>query len=99
MYLHSIAAYVDKIVDELDKESLNALRELKTEDDVMILHHSWGMAIRNEFGLWRPDHPLTQHWHEHPEDHDVRDGCDYSNDHPDAVSCEIMRGVWRKVNA
>lgn len=98
MYLHSISAYVDKIVDELDPESAKALKEFKTEREVMILHGTWGRAIRNDFGLWNRDHPLTAEWHKGI-NNDIRDGVDHSLDHPDAVSTAIMVGVWKKVTA
>lgn len=98
MYLYSIAAYADQIVDELDASSIQVLKNLP-EAELGLLHHSWGRAIRNDFGLWQPDHPLTKRWHEHPEEHDLRNGVDYSLDHPDSVSMEIMKVVWKKVNA
>lgn len=98
MYLHSVAAYADKIVDELDKDSVECLRSLPKER-LWSLHHSWGMAIRNKFGLWKADHPLTKNWHTRPEAHLIRDGVDYSEDHPDAISMKIMKRVWEKVNA
>lgn len=50
-----------------------------------------GRSIRNEYGLWESDHPLTQHWHQNPECRNIVDGIDYSEDHPDAVSAEIIR--------
>jgi hypothetical protein len=108
MHLHSIAAYADQIVDEIDESSIQCLRGM-TIHELPTLHHSWGMAIRNEFGLWSADHPLTKHWHQKPEERDLRsfdgftiqncEGVDYSKDHPDAISMEIMRAVWKKVNA
>jgi len=98
MYLHSVAAYVDKIVDEIDASSIETLQKIPLEE-LGRFHHSWGMAIRNEFGLWQEDHPLTANWFAHPEKHDLRDGVDYSEDHPDAVSMRIMEGVWQKLNS
>lgn len=98
MYLHSVSAYVDKIVDELDEKSQQKLRSM-TQNELGTLHHSWGMAIRNQFGLWEPDHPLTKHWHKNEAERNVRNDVDYSEDHPDAISMKIMTGVWRKVNA
>lgn len=98
MYLHSISSYVDQIVDALEPSSLEVLREM-AKAELGGLHNSWGLDIRNAFGLWRTDHPLTKHWHEKPEEHDLRGGIDYSLDHPDHVSMEIMKGVWQKANA
>ena len=98
MYLHSVNAYADKILDELDASSTQALRSMAM-GELPKLHHSWGRAIRNEFGLWEPDHPLTKHWHEKEDERDIQDGIDMSVDHPDHVSMLIMEQVWRKVNA
>jgi hypothetical protein len=98
MYLHSVAAYADQIIDSIDASSMQCLQSM-TKDQLALLHHTWGMSIRNEFGLWEPDHPLTKHWHECPDDHDIRNGIDFSEDHPDAVSMRIMLAVWKKVNA
>ena len=100
MYLHSTDAYADKIIDELDESSQQVLRGITDEGDLSLLHHTWGQAIRNEFGLWQPDHPLTWHWHQNgPGARHLVNGIDHSPDHPDAVSMEIMKKVWRKVRA
>ncbi len=98
MFLHSIAAYADQIVDTIDASSVQVLQGC-TEDGLYGLHHTWGRAIRNEFGLWDPTHPLTRHWAACPDERDVRNGTDHSADHPDAVSMAIMRAVWKKINA
>lgn len=45
--------------------------------------------IRNEYGLWDPKCPLTAHWHEKPDERFIRDGIDFSVDHPDSVSERI----------
>lgn len=50
---------------------------------------SVGRAIRNGYGLW-VDHPLTERWRNNPETHDIRGGVDYSEDHPDQVSHNIL---------
>ena len=98
MHLYSISAYVDQIVDQLDEWSQQTLRKIKA-DQLHALHSSWGRAIRNEFKLWQPDHPLTKNWHDHPENRNMLNGVDCSADHPDAISTRIMEGVWKKVNA
>lgn len=97
-YLHSISAYADHIVDALDESSQQVLRSMPIAE-LASLHYSWGMDIRNEFGLWNSDHPLTKRWHEKPEERDIQNEVDHSIDHPDHISMEIMRGVWKKVNA
>lgn len=76
-----------------DKKYLSGL----SEDDVRGMHHGWGMGIRNAYGLWKEDSPVTGNWMKHPETHDVRDGTDYSADHPDQVSNDIMVEVWKKI--
>lgn len=58
--------------------------------------YDYGMtkrAIRNDYGLWEFDHPLTQHWHMHPECRNIVDGIDHSEHHPDNVSAEILMEV------
>lgn len=52
-----------------------------------------GRRIRNDFGLWDPSNPLTQHWHLHEDSRNIVDGVDYSEDHPDAVSAEVVELV------
>lgn len=98
MFLHSTAAYADDILNQLPQEETEYLKAMKAED-LPSLHHSWGTGIRNECGLWDPDHPLTTHWHKFPAERDLRDGVDYSMDHPDSVSMDIMKLVHAKVNA
>jgi hypothetical protein len=44
-----------------------------------------GRHIRNEYGLWI-DHPLTKRWREDETSRDIRNGVDYSVDHPDQMS-------------
>ena len=98
MYLHTVSAIADDIVDQLDPRSVEALKSMK-KDELPGLHHGWGTAIRNHYGLWSPDNPITKNWHAYPEKHDMRDGVDYSKDHPDSVSMQVMEAVWTKVNA
>lgn len=89
----------DQIVEDvyvnLQEADVQWLQE-STEDDARGLHHFTGMSIRNLYGLWVEDHPLTTNWHKKPEAHDVRLGTDYSKDHPDAVSNEILAAIWRR---
>ncbi len=70
-----------------------------SKDDLDFLksgQHDFGMigrAVRNDYGLWEFDHPLTQHWHMYPDARNIVDGIDYSEDHPDQVSAEILKCV------
>jgi hypothetical protein len=72
------------------------IRQEWSAEDLAFLksgQHDFGMcarAIRNDYGLWEFDHPLTQHWHMNPEARNIVDGIDHSEDHPDQVSAEIL---------
>jgi len=92
----TVAELADEILFNLPQAEIDYLRRLP-ESDLCLLHHGWGTSIRNECGLWDPDHPLTTHWHKFPEERDMRDGTDYSADHPDSVSMDIMKDVYKKV--
>lgn len=46
--------------------------------------------IRNQYGLWY-DNPLTRNWRENESGRDMRDGVDYSVDHPDNISLTIFK--------
>jgi hypothetical protein len=48
-----------------------------------------GRRIRNEYELWNPQCSLTRRWHACPKERDIRDGIDFSIDHPDSVSERI----------
>lgn len=52
-----------------------------------------GHSVRNDYGLWEFDNPLTQHWHQHEDCRNIVDGIDHSEDHPDNVSAEIIELV------
>jgi hypothetical protein len=86
---------VNHLYTNLPNEDIKRLSEM-TESEVRGLHHFWGMAIRNSFGLWRKDHPTTANWHNEPENHRIVDGTDCSDDHPDQVSNNIMVAVWKR---
>lgn len=54
--------------------------------------------IRNEYGLWHTN-PLTEKWRHNVRDRDIRDGVDFSEDHPDNVSAVIYKRVKEIVKA
>ena len=97
---------VEALYEELTHEDVKALKELyKTEKSLGVLHHGYGTHIRNEYKLWEAANPLTHQWfkdcafaeggegkHQH-----MIDGVDYHPQHPDQVSFEIIKEVWRKV--
>lgn len=52
---------VERIWTDLQKpeqaKSLKSLEDLKSEEDLYMLHHGFGMWMRNKFGMWRVDNP------------------------------------------
>lgn len=68
--------------EELYNEFANA-----SSDELAFYHHTIGRNIRNIFGLW-----------EHKWEPELVDGIDYSPNHPDAISMEVIKEVHRRVN-
>lgn len=62
-----------------------------TDDSFAKLHCDieLGRFIRNRYGLWHT-HPLTEVWRTRPESRNIKNGTDYSKDHPDQVSRKIQ---------
>ena len=61
------------------------LRDTKA-DDLTRYHHGFGTAVRNHFKLW-----------ENPWEPELRDGVDYSPNHPDQISMRIIREMWKRL--
>ena len=55
-------------------------------------------AIRNDYSLWY-FHPLTKNWRDNESGRDIRDGVDYSADHPDNMSEQIRERVVLILNS
>lgn len=70
---------VHRILGELDEESKARVRATKKEDLIMF-HHSWGMGIRNGFGLWRGNAKLLE---------------SSGASDPDECSMIIIEAVWQ----
>lgn len=86
---------VDDMLFKLEKQDITYLLNPPTTDANKgdQLEYIWGMSafmrwIRNEYSLWHT-HPLTKRWREEGPN-DLRDGVDYSSDHPDNVSGQIF---------
>ena len=73
---------VDRLMMVLDDEQKIALATLQ-EDDLINLHFSLGMAIRNAFGLHHVDSKLLA-------------SCNTAI-HPDDVSGVIIKALWDKL--
>jgi hypothetical protein len=80
---------VTQVVALLKKDTLKEIKKefVNTPKDQLVKFHSTlGRTIRNEFKLWEIE------WK--PE---IRNGVDYSPDHPDQLSMRVMEEVWEKL--
>jgi hypothetical protein len=59
---------VRELMEFLGDEDKTAIR-LTPLDDLISLHHSLGMAIRNEYELWMPEHEVTSIFHRCEQSH------------------------------
>jgi Domain of unknown function (DUF6794) len=92
----TIDGIVDDIITKLSPED-KAYIANGTLRDAQMMHHGFGTWIRNTYGLWH-DNPLTERWRTDKSSHDIRDGVDYSEDHPDQMSGHIIEALWRRLN-
>jgi hypothetical protein len=79
---------IDEIVDDMMFRIEDQDKQMFINSDHS-LEHAWIEIvlmrwIRNRYGLWHT-HPLTKRWREDGPN-DLRDGVDYSSDHPDNIS-------------
>jgi hypothetical protein len=56
------AMVVRELVEYLGAEDKRSIK-LSPQSEVVMLHHSLGMAIRNEYELWMPEHDVTAIFH------------------------------------
>jgi hypothetical protein len=92
----TIDEIVAEIVAEVSPEDLAYLQSIPKEDMGMF-HHTTGMQIRNDYGLWEADNPLTAKWFEDVTSNKnayLKEGVDYHPQHPDQVSGDILGLVW-----
>ena len=55
----TVAEAVDRLVAGLSEDERRRLRDMG-KDDLILLHHTWGLGIRNKFGLWGENEALIQ---------------------------------------
>jgi hypothetical protein len=79
----TLTAAVDQILNRIGDKSKAVLRGT-AEDELIRLHMTWGMAIRNEFGLWRGNVHLLE-------------SCGEA--HPDGATSVIIRAVWQRLQS
>lgn len=77
-----VCNWFERESDKAKSEFLNTPKE-----DLIKYHYRLGREIRLEFKLWET------HWKS-----DIRDGVDYSPDHPDQVSMRVIEEVWERMN-
>ncbi|MCK0170353.1 hypothetical protein MWU53_04705 [Aliiroseovarius sp. S1123] len=77
-------AAVEQILAELPEGEQRKLAEFN-EDDLIQLHLSFGMGIRNQFGLWAGNWQLT------------KDCSGSTSTHPDEVSSIVTEKTWKRV--
>jgi len=82
-YPESIEKAVEILVDALDQEDLNAIKEI-SEDDLIGVHMSLGQGIRNSMGLWGNNKALLR-------------SCGSEEMHPDDASSAIVKFLWLKL--
>ena len=74
------------IKTEWPEKDINAFYSMEWNgQDLISLHHGMGTWIRNNYNLW--EIPWT------PE---IREGVDYSPEHPDAISQTIIEELWKR---
>jgi hypothetical protein len=88
----SVDEAVDRLTEALSDEDQATIRAMREGEPQVALHHSLGMSIRNQFGLWRGNEPLladcaSQQGH----------GIDGRFIHPDSASGVILSALWRRL--
>ena len=84
----SLDEAVRRLIDDLTPEMRAAMVEM-SEEDLIGLHFGLGTAVRNGYGLHKPDSPLMA-------DAVEQLGLGYLRD-PDIVSGEIIERAWRQI--
>jgi len=87
------------VIDLLQSLKLETKKALANVDerDLIFFHLNLGQIIRNNYRLWDENNPLTAKWHKEPHSRRIINDIDYSEDHPDCVSEEVIKAVWRRV--
>ena len=83
--VNTLKEVLDKILSEMSLPDSNRLRKIK-KDDLIMLHHTLGMGIRNAFLLWDGNINLAK-------DMNLPEGC-----HADEVSQAIIEALWKRIN-
>ena len=85
--INEMIGIVENWLSKTDEK--NKKEFLETPKEKLISYHTTlGRSIRNEFKLW------DREWKP-----DVRNGVDYSPDHPDQISMRVIQGVWERLRS
>jgi hypothetical protein len=76
---------IQYLLSRLDDENRNALKNMKRED-LILLHRSYGMGIRNSLGLWGSNQKL-------------RADPEIAGMFPDSASNYIIERMWVLLNS
>lgn len=80
---------VNEVTQLLHKETQKEIKKefVNTPEEKLVRYHgTLGYTIRREFKLW------DTNWTP-----DIRDGVDYSPDHPDQISMRVIKEVWKRL--
>lgn len=89
------AQIADIVFADLDAVSKKEIAGVQTAEGMIAFHHSAGQYVRNTFKLWDADNPHTMIPLRHCKSEQEAASSPF---HPDQVSHEILKEVWRKVH-
>lgn len=83
---------VADVVSNLNEDSIRIIRQSE-RSEMLDYYTSTGRHIRNKYGLWDKDNPLTAPWY-------IERNTDIgmSEYHPDYVAIRVLYAVWEQVN-
>lgn len=74
------------LIDGLSAQDWIDLKDMRKEE-IGLLHMTTGMHIRNKYDMWKRPYTPT----------DIRNGVDYSPEHPDNACGVILERLWEHV--
>ena len=85
----TVEEMADEFIVYFERESKENQEKFKRcpEQQLGLYHHTLGRSIRNYFNMW------NRKWEPH-----IIDDVDYSPNHPDAISMDVIVLMHRKLN-
>ncbi len=87
---------VDQLISFMSEENKKTLRNTP-EQDLIVFHHDFGTAIRNDFGLWSGNEELLKSCGSRMFPESAYDEYLAMMVDPDSASMEIIEAIWRKL--